>query len=158
MSDFIAISNTKESDDLEIKNIAFFPNILIKEVRESQRLDGTVTTTRLKHSIISAIITINDDLNTWRLIQQSKGYNSIKEIGAPNDFIESKSKYFYLYKEAVFCWANALLKDRYLNYDPTSKAVKQNDTEEKSAGDLYRDARYAVRDILGISRSTMALI
>lgn len=156
MSDFIAISKANESEDVEITNMSFFPNIKIKKVREAQRIDGTVTTERLKKAIISAIITINNDLTEWRLIKQAQGVNSIDEL--TNDMIDGESKYLHLYKQAVYCWANALISDRYLNYDATAKAVKHVEPEQQSAGDLYRDARYAIRDILGKSRSTMELI
>lgn len=156
MSDFTAISKANESEDVEITNMSFFPNIKIKKVREAQRIDGTVTTERLKNAIISAIITVNNDLTQWRLIQQAQGINSVDEL--TEELIDGKSKYLHLYKHAVYCWANALINDRYLNYDATAKAVKQIEPEQQSAGDLYRDARYAIRDILGKSRSTMELV
>lgn len=156
MSDFTAISKANESDDIEITNIAFFPVIKIKHVREAQRIDGTVTTERLKKAIISAMITINDDLAEWRLLNQAQGINSIDEL--TQDSIDGESKYLHLYKQAVYCWANGLINDRYLNYDATAKAIKQTEPEQQSAGDLYRDARYAIRDILGKSHSTMELV
>jgi len=156
MSDFIAISKANEREDSTIDNIPFFPVIKIKEVREAQRLDGTVTTERLKKAIISAIIEVNNDLTQWRWQQQEQGIHSLEEL--TEDIIDGESKYIHLYKQAVYCWANALINDRYLNYDATAKAVKQVEPEQQSAGDLYRDARYAIRDILGKSHSTMELI
>lgn len=156
MSDFIAISKANEREDSTINNIPFFPAIKIKEVREAQRLDGTVTTERLKKAIISAIIEVNNDLTQWRRQQQEQGIHSLEEL--TEDIIDGESKYIHLYKQAVYCWANALINDRYLNYDATAKAVKQVEPEQQSAGDLYRDARYAIRDILGKSHSTMELI
>jgi hypothetical protein len=156
MSDFTALSKANESEDMEITNIAFFPAIKIKDVREAQRLDGTVTTTRLKNAIISSIILVNDDLLHWRLAQQAKGINSIEELS--EESIDGKSKYLHLYQHAVYCWTNALINDQYLNYDATAKAVKQIEPEQQSTGDLYRDARYAIRDILGKSHSTMELV
>lgn len=156
MSDFTAISKANESEDIEITNMHFFPSIKIKDVREAQRLDGTVTTARLRKAIISAIIEVNNDLTQWRLEHQAQGINSIEEL--TEDLIDGESKYIHLYKQAVYCWANALINDRYLNYDATAKAVKQIEPEQQSAGDLYRDARYAIRDILGKSHSTMELI
>lgn len=156
MSDFIAISKSIENEDLEIKNISFFPHIKIKDVREAQRLDGTVTTERLKKAIIAAMIAVNDDLALWRFEQQDKGYTSIEQIS--DEKVNNESKYIHYYKNAVYCFANAILNERYLNFDATAKATKQIEPELQSAGDLYRDARYSIRDILGKSHSTMELI
>lgn len=156
MSDFIALSNANEAEDLEISNISFFPAITIKDVRESQRLDGTVTTERLKKAITNAIIAVNDDLYSWRLAKQADGLSSINEL--IDDIINGESKYLILYKQAVYSWANALLNEQYLNFDVTAKAKNQIEPEQQSAGDLYRNSRYAIRDILGKSHSTMELI
>ncbi|WP_392565148.1 head completion/stabilization protein [Utexia brackfieldae] len=156
MSDFIAISQPKEDEDLEITNISFFPHISVKDVREAQRLDGTVTTVRLKKAIIAAIIAVNDELVTWRFEQQDKGYTSIEQVS--DEMINDEYKFVHYYKNAVYCQANALLNDRYLNFDATAKATKQIEPELQSAGDLYRDARYSIRDILGKSHSTMELL
>ena len=156
MNDFIALANANEAENIEISNISFFPAIKIKEVRDAQRLDGTVTTERLKKAITNAIIAVNDDLYSWRLAKQADGLSSINEL--IDDMINGESKYLILYKQAVYSWANALLNEQYLNFDVTAKAKNQIEPEQESAGNLYRDARYAIRDILGKSRSTMELI
>ncbi|MGL6147566.1 MAG: head completion/stabilization protein, partial [Plesiomonas sp.] len=40
----------------------------------------------------------------------------------------------------------------------TSEAVKDADAKDQTADDLYRDARFAIRDILGVTRITVELI
>lgn len=156
MSDFIAISKANESEESKISNISFFPAIDINDVRKTQRLDGTVTTERLKTAIASAIIAVNDDLYNWRLTKQAAGITSINNLN--DEQINGESKYLILYKHAVYSWANALLNEQYINFDATAKAKTDIDTNIESAGNLYRNARYAIRDILGKSRSTMELI
>lgn len=107
MNDFTAIANANEADNLEISNISFFPAIDINDVRKTQRLDGTVTTQRLKTAIASAIIAVNDDLYNWRLKKQAAGITSINNLN--DEQINGESKYLILYKRAVYSWANALL-------------------------------------------------
>lgn len=158
MNDFTAIANANEIDNLEINNISFFPAINISDVRKTQRLDGTVTTERLKAAITSAIIAVNDDLYSWRITKQAAGITSINDLS--DQQINGESKYLLLYKHAVYSWANALLNEQYINFDATAKAKAKGEIEPNidSIGNLYRNARYAIRDILGKSRSTMELI
>lgn len=156
MNDFTAIANANEIDNLEINNISFFPAINISDVRKTQRLDGTVTTERLKAAITSAIIAVNDDLYSWRITKQAAGITSINDLS--DQQINGESKYLLLYKHAVYSWANALLNEQYINFDATAKAKGEIEPNIDSIGNLYRNARYAIRDILGKSRSTMELI
>jgi hypothetical protein len=156
MNDFTAIASANEADNIEISNISFFPAINISDVRKTQRLDGTVTTERLKAAITSAIIAVNDDLYSWRITKQAAGITSINDLS--DQQINGESKYLLLYKHAVYSWANALLNEQYINFDATAKAKGDIEPSIDSIGNLYRNARYAIRDILGKSRSTMELI
>jgi hypothetical protein len=156
MNDFTAIASANEANNLEISNISFFPAINVNDVRKTQRLDGTVTTERLKTAIAGAIIAVNDDLYNWRLTKQAAGITSISNLN--DEQINGESKYLLLYKRAVYSWANALLNEQYINFDATAKAKGDIEPNIDSIGNLYRNARYAIRDILGKSRSTMELI
>lgn len=156
MNDFTAIAIANETENLEISNISFFPAINVNDVRKTQRLDGTVTTERLKTAITSAIIAVNDDLYSWRLAKQLAGITTINDLN--DELVNGESKYLILYKHAVYSWANALLNEQYINFDATAKAKGDLESNIESAGNLYRNARYAIRDILGKSRSTMELI
>lgn len=156
MSDFIAISKANEAEESKISNISFFPAIDINDVRKTQRLDGTITNERLKRAITSAIVSVNDDLHAWRVNHQSSGVASINDLDAEK--INGESRYLTLYNIAIYNLANALLNEQYINFDATAKAKTDIDTNIESAGNLYRNARYAIRDILGKSRSTMELI
>ena len=156
MNDFTAIAIANEPENLEISNISFFPAINVNDVRKTQRLDGTVTTERLKTAITSAIIAVNDDLYSWRLAKQLAGIATINDLN--DELVNGESKYLILYKHAVYSWANALLNEQYINFDATAKAKGDTESNIESTGNLYRNARYAIRDILGKSRSTMELI
>lgn len=156
MNDFIAISTANDADESKISNISFFPAIDINDVRKTQRLDGTITNERLKRAITSAVISVNDDLYSWRVSHQSSGVTSINDLDAEK--INGESRHLTLYKIAIYNLANALLNEQYINFDATGKSKTDIDTNIESAGNLYRNARYAIRDILGKSRSTMELI
>lgn len=52
----------------------------------------------------------------------------------------------------------ASLYERYLDSAATAEAVKDASAKDLTADDLYRDARFAIRDILGVSHTTVELI
>ena len=59
-------ADTPQQDDV-IYNNGFFPDISLLAIRNSMRIDGTVTAERLKHATIEAISTVNQDLKPLRL-------------------------------------------------------------------------------------------
>ena len=52
----------------------------------------------------------------------------------------------------------ANLIEHYRDFDSTGDGHKAADKLELSADDLYRDARFAIRDIIGQSHTTVELI
>ncbi|MGE6118862.1 head completion/stabilization protein [Aeromonas salmonicida] len=62
---FIATAPTAPAEG-EIASSPFWPAISLPDLRETVRLDGTVTTARLKHAVIDAITSVNRDLADWR--------------------------------------------------------------------------------------------
>ncbi len=52
----------------------------------------------------------------------------------------------------------ANLLERYADYSATGDGVKGADAKIISSDDLYRDARFAIRDILGTTHNTVELI
>lgn len=52
----------------------------------------------------------------------------------------------------------ANLIEHYRDFDATGDGHKAADKLELSADDLYRDARFAIRDIIGQSHTTVELI
>lgn len=155
MSDFIAI-NPGNKNEGTITNNAFFPDIVLSHVRESQSLDSTVTTERLKQAVLLAISRTNQDLLEWRLEQQACGYHSINQV--PGEQVNGENLFIHQYRHAIYCLANAFVIEKYRNFDATAQGIKKTEAIIETANDLYREARYAIRDILGIAYSTFALV
>lgn len=145
-----------EIDDELILNNGFFPDVSLLDVRNSMRIDGTVTNERLKHAIIEAILTVNRDLQTFKELCLTQDKSSLYECS--DEQINGETVQVYQYKRAVFCLAVANLYERYRAFDSTKEGHEKADELLDSAGDLRRDYHHAVRDILGERRLISELI
>ena len=153
MSGFIAVAQASE---LTVINDGWWPDIEANRIREGHRIDSSITDTRLQVAITSALISANRDLVAFKARNVLLGYKGLAEV--PADTISGVSYLVQLYHRAVSCLACSELYERYRSYD-TTKAGSQNADELTPSIDEYRrDARWAIRDLLGLGRSTVELI
>lgn len=152
---FIANAQTAP-DEGQVTSDPFWPAISLADLRDTVRLDGTVTTARLKHAVIDAITSVNRDLADWRRAREAEGVATLAAV--PGEVINGESAYLHSYRRAVYAMTRANLLERYTDYSATGDGVKGADAKIISSDDLYRDARFAIRDILGTTHITVALI
>ena len=152
---FIANAPTSPAEG-EIDSSPFWPAISLPDLRDTVRLDGTVTTARLKHAVIDAITSVNRDLADWIIARQAEGHTTLAAV--PSEVINGESVHLHSYRRAVYAMTRANLLERYTDYSATGDGVKGADAKVVSSDDLYRDARFAIRDILGTTHITVALI
>ena len=152
---FIANAPTSPAEG-EIDSSPFWPAISLADLRDTVRLDGTATTARLKHAVIDAITSVNRDLADWRRAREAEGVTTLAAV--PGEVINGESAYLHSYRRAVYAMSRANLLERYTDYSATGDGVKGADAKIISSDDLYRDARFAIRDILGTTHITVALI
>ncbi|MDF2392878.1 head completion/stabilization protein [Aeromonas sp. 2MA4] len=152
---FIATAPTAP-DEGDIANSPFWPAISLPDLRETVRLDGTVTTARLTHAVVDAITSVNRDLADWRSARQAEGHATLAAV--PSEVINNESVHLHSYRRAVYAMTRANLLERYTDYSATGDGVKGADAKIVSSDDLYRDARFAIRDILGTTHNTVELI
>lgn len=150
------IATAPSSAPKTITNSEFWPDIDLAKLRDAMRLDGTVTNERLEHAVINAALQANSDLKDWRIGQQILGFEGLEQV--PAEQINGQSIYLQLYLRAVYCVAKANLIERYSDFDSTAKGLKAGEVLSDSVDDLRRDARFAIRDMLGESHVTVELI
>lgn len=152
---FIANAPTSPAEG-EIASSPFWPAISLPDLRETVRLDGTVTTARLRHAVIDAITSVNRDLADWRRARETEGVATLAAV--PGELINNESAHLHSYRRAIYAMTRANLLERYTDYSATGDGVKGADAKIISSDDLYRDARFAIRDILGTTHNTVELI
>lgn len=141
---------------VHINSEAFWPSIDLDKLRETLRIDSSVTAARLETAVIAAVISVNRDLTVWREAKQAAGHTSLESV--PSEKIQDQSQLVYLYRRAVECAAGAEVCERYRNYDTTASGNKEADQAAPTIDDYRRDQRWAIRDFLGKSRTTVELL
>ncbi|HBP6689807.1 TPA: head completion/stabilization protein [Pseudomonas aeruginosa] len=141
---------------VHINSEPFWPSIDLDKLRETLRIDSSVTPARLETAVVAGLISVNRDLAVWREAQQAAGYDSLEAV--PSEKVQGQSQLVYLYKRAVECAAGAEVCERYRGYDTTASGNKKADETEPTVDDYRRDQRWAVRDILGTSRTSVELL
>lgn len=155
MSFVAAGGSTPPARDV-IPNNSFWPDIDMGDARDVMRLDGTVTDVRLKHSLVEAMVSTNNELKAYRNGKEAVGFNHLVDV--PAEQISGESVQIHHYRRAVYCLAKANLIERYRDFDSTGSGNKKADELDEQPCDLRRDARWAIRDFLGRSRCTIELI
>lgn len=137
-------------------NDGFFPDIDLADIRETVRVTTNITSPRLRQAAIGAVLSVGIDLAGFKAQAMADGFTSLADV--PADQIDGKSVQVMRYARAVALLAKAELIERHRDFDTTAAGGNQADELTPSIGDLRRDAMHAVRDILGITRTTVDLI
>lgn len=154
MSGFIATGSSAAEHTIE--NGAFWPEIDCLDLRTAMRLDASATPERLETAAINAMIQANRELATYRQAREAEGHATLAAV--PAEQIKGESQLLHLYRRAIYCRATAELVERYRSYDATNSGDQKATEDSTNIDELRRDARHALRSILGISHTTVELL
>lgn len=153
MSGFVA---SAPAQPFTLTNDEFWPDIDANHLRERQRIGGNVSAPRLEEAAVAAMISVNRELRKLKLRYQAMGHAALEDV--PAEQIQGKSELVHTYLRAVYCTVSAEVAERYRTYSSTNTGTAKGEEEEQSADDYRRDARFAIRDLLGINRTTVELL
>lgn len=139
-----------------ITSSPFWPSIDLDNLRATLRIDNSVTAPRLKTAVINAVISVHDELETWRAAQETAGYMTLADV--PSKQIEGESIQVHLYRRAIEAATGAEICERYRSYDTTNAGNNHAEELTPNIDDYRRDLRWAVSDFLGRNRTTVDLI
>lgn len=139
-----------------IANDDWYPTIDLAALRAACRVDGTVTTDRLRHAAVNAVVHVNAQLAAWACKQALAGYISLEDLPGPE--IDGKTAPVHQYLRAVYSAVQCELIERYRDYDTTAKGDKRADAMDPRADEARRDLRWALSDLQGLRRTTVELI
>ncbi|MDR3429028.1 head completion/stabilization protein [Silvimonas sp.] len=140
----------------EITSHSFWPAISLNTARDVVRIGDSIPDPRLRHALIEAIASVNDELSAWRLRQISLGYPVLADV--PAETVSEQSVLLQRYQRAVFATAKADLIERYADYDASGKGQKDTLELTPQIDQLRRDARFAIRAILNERHCTIELL
>lgn len=153
MSAFVASGPVADG---HINTDPFWPSIDLDDLRATLRIDSSVTPARLETAVISAAINLNCELAEWRATQQAAGHATLDDV--PGDRINNVSVKAHLYRRAIEAATGAEVCERYRDYSATNTGSQKAEEITPTIDDYRRDLRWAVRDFLGRTRTTVELI
>lgn len=153
MSGFVAGGTTPSG---HINTDPFWPSIDLDQVRATLRIDSSVTPARLETAVINTAINVNRELEAWQLSKQAQGYNELRKVPARQ--VNGESVQVHLYHRAIEAGVGAEVCERYRSYDSTNTGNRKAEELAPNIDDYYRDQRWAIRDFLGTTRTTVELI
>lgn len=139
-----------------ITNDGWFPDLDGQHMRESLRLDGSVTDARLETAAVNAVIEVNRELKGFKFSNLAAGREKLAEV--PADSIQGESELLHLYRRAIYCSVGAELAERMRDYSATGDGAERAEALTPTADEYRRDARWAIRSILGRVHTTVELI
>lgn len=151
MSGFIASGTTSAVHP--ITQAGFWPDLDGAHLRAAMRLTAAVTDARLEVAAVNAMIEANRELDLYRRARIEEGHATLADVPATE--INGASNLLHLYRRIIYSNATAELIERYQGYDATNSGEQKASEEESSPDQLRRDARKALRTILGISHATV---
>ena len=152
---FIATANPPiAEEEAQVTNDPWFPAIDAAKVREACLLDGTVTAVRLANAIEAALDTVNAELRAYKAEQVSNG---VASLAATADGRQAGR-----YMRAIHAHVQADLAEAYREIDTTphndSKTERIRERIEAKVAEHQRALRWAIADMLGISRVIVGLL
>lgn len=154
MTGLIANGNSN-NEDIAFTSDKFFPGISSNKIREALRFDSSITNKRLIPAIESAIINVNQQLDSLIFKAATLAELSPKKIII--DGIE-KSITEVLYFHAVTAAVGAEISECYRAYDTTNNGSQKAEELETTIDDYRRDLRFAIRDLKKVRRLNVELV
>ncbi len=152
--DFIATAPAELANT--IQNNDWFPDMNLRHLRDTMRLDGTITEQRLINAVIATVAQVNTELACWQSEQQQAGYQNLSTVPAAQ--VNGESMRMIAYRRAIYHLVKADLIEQYRNFDSTHSGMQQAESLEITIDNDRRAARWAIRDIQNLSHATVELI
>jgi len=126
-------------------------------VRTAARIPSQVIETRLRDAIVTAMLTVSTELATWRAAKELEGFATLAAV-SPDDTIGGRPRLVVLYERAIASFTAAELADTHRDISASADGQKRAEDEALTADEHRRNGTHAIRDILGMTRTSVELI
>jgi len=127
-------------------------HVLIQHSRKAEiRFDARVT-----DAIITAIITTSIELMLWKMNHVDAGVEKLEDL--PGDTIAGEKMIVHLWRRAVYSFVAAELAENSRDISATKDGSDRAEEKALTADDHRRNGLHAIRDMLGVGRTTVELI
>lgn len=134
----------------------FYPGVSVAEFQDAMRIPSAVSAVRAREALRGAMLTVRRELRGWKSAQVAGGTASLADVA--DEMVDGKPAAVLLYRRAVFAHAAADLADTHNDISATGDGKDRLEGRAVSADELRRNGTHAVRDLLGVLRTTVELI
>ncbi len=135
----------------------WWPEIDCNAMRSQLRIGEIVTHDRLVAEVRAGLMTVLDELRDWQAAQIAAGFEALAAV-APEPAIDGISRLEHLFIRAVHFAAAASLTELHRDISATDQGQQRSESNLQTAADYRRMLTWAVRDILGTTRTAVELI
>jgi len=135
----------------------WWPEVDCNAMRDALRMGGVVTHDRLVEEVRAAMIAVIGELRVWASARVAEGKAALAEVDPDNE-VDGTTMLEHLFLRAVRFTAAASLAELYRDAATTNEALARLDADISTAADYRRAATWAIRDIIGATRTAVELL
>ena len=139
----------------------WYPDLSIAAFRDAQRLGTLVTDGRARQALVGAVISAAIPLAAWQATQIAAGRIALSQAPSPAGLpatIGGEATAVVLWRRAVHAFAAADLAETHTDVSAAELARPRIEERATAADDLRRTAIAALRDLIGRTRTRVALV
>jgi hypothetical protein len=159
MSGFVAQppSSPPTPDPLDqVAGDAFWPAISIADFRDGFAVASAVTDVRVRDALRGGMLLVRRELRDWKAAHVLAGAAQLEDID--DEELDGERAAVLLYRRAACSTAAADLAETHHEISATADGRDRIAEQATAADELRRAATHAIRDILGVTRTTVELI
>lgn len=159
MSGFVAQppSNPPAPDPADqVAGDAFWPPVSISQFRDGYVIANSVTDARVRDALRGGMLHVRRELRAWKAAHVLAGATELSAI--EDETIDGEPAAVLLYRRAVCSTAAADIVETHNEVSATLDGRDRAEEQKTAADELRRAATHAIRDILGVTRTTVELI
>lgn len=146
------------SDPVEytIKNDTFFPDILVSDFQEIQRVKADLAPDLVREKLVSAMLQVNISLAAYKAEQIAAGnaaLSAVDQAAIDEGEDEEEKELLFHYRNAVFNFALGELHPVLVSLLRRKEAADFMDTIRENRQEYYNESRENVLRILGTNKT-----
>lgn len=136
----------------------WWPDLSIAKFRDAMRIPTEVTDGRCRDALVNGFVSADAELARWRACRVDEGAASLDLVDGIS--IGGETRPVILWRRIVYAYAAADLAETHNDISATNDSGARSDIDRRAAGaaEHRRNATVAVRDLLGRTRSRVALL
>ncbi|MCG9557899.1 head completion/stabilization protein [Vibrio kanaloae] len=150
-------SSDARYQDTEITNDGFWPNLNVGDFEKRRGIPAAQDPDRITIALVNAMAEVNRSLAQLKAEYQEQGYENAADVPV-TPIVNGKNRLVIQYESAVNSRAKADLLPDIATVHTKDKGDHLADRSTDTRDDLMAESQRIIRNMLGVSRSSAALL